>query len=90
MGILGPHYCGIGVTIRIGQNSLSPVCGIFNTQYCVQVGVPHDESDEEESDSDEEEDDGVVEHYWWDCPYCKDIWLTEEERNQHLEICMER
>ena len=52
--------------------------------------MPHDERDTEESDSDEEEDNGVVEHYWWDCPYCKDIWLTEEERNQHLEICMER
>ena len=28
LGILGPPYCGIGATIRIGPE-MSPVCGIF-------------------------------------------------------------
>ena len=61
---------------------------IFFHQKCVQVGVPHNQSDSEESE--EDEDNEIEEHFWWDCPYCKDIWLTEEERNTHLEICMEK
>ena len=50
-----------------------------------------DDDDEEEVEEEEEEyhsDD--EEHYWYDCIWCKDIWLEESERDQHLLTCSQR
>ena len=34
MGILGPPYCGIGATIRIGREMLClPYAGFFGTKF---------------------------------------------------------
>ena len=64
----------------------------------LQEGFRHDEannkSDDDKSDdgeSDDDQSDGdEEEHYWWDCPFCKNIWLTAEERDVHLDMCTEK
>ena len=54
-----------------------------------------DNAEDEEEDDDREElaedyeSDGD-EHYWFDCAWCKDIYLDENERDAHMEICRMR
>ena len=43
-----------------------------------------EEEEEEEYYSDEEE------HYWYDCVWCKDIWLEESKRDEHMLTCSQR
>ena len=49
-----------------------------------------DEDDSDEEESDDEEDGPEIEHYWYDCPFCQAIWLSEHERNAHVGVCGER
>ena len=49
----------------------------------------NDKSDYDQSD-DEQSDGYKEEHYWWDCPFCKNIGPTAEERDIHLDMCTEK
>ena len=43
-----------------------------------------EEEEEEEYESDDEE------HYWYDCVWCKDIWIQESKRDEHMLTCSQR
>ena len=49
-----------------------------------------DDDDESEDDEEDESEDDNEEHYWFDCPWCKDIWLSENERDEHLYYCRKK
>ena len=51
------------------------------------VGVPHNEAEESDAESDDESED--EEQYWFDCPFCGDIWIQKKERDLHLDFCTE-
>ena len=40
-----------------------------------------------EDESEYETDD---EHYWYDCPWCQEIWQTARERDGHILVCQAR
>ena len=46
-----------------------------------------EEREEEDQDGnvDEEESDNE-EHVWFDCAWCKDIFLEERKRDQHMAV----
>ena len=48
-----------------------------------------DDDEEREEVAEDYERDGD-EHYWFDCAWCKDIYLDENERDAHMEICRMR
>ena len=53
----------------------------------LQEGFRHDEATNQSDDgeSDDDESDGDEEEH-----YCKNIWLTAEERDVHLDMCTEK
>jgi hypothetical protein len=41
----------------------------------------------QDEESEYESDDDI---YWYDCPWCQDIWETSRERDAHIVICQSR
>ena len=51
------------------------------------VGGDDDEEEAEEGEDYETDDEEI---YWFDCPFCKNIWLREDLRDQHMMTCDQR
>ena len=51
------------------------------------VGGDDDEEEAEEGEDYESDDEEI---YWFDCPFCKNIWLREDLRDQHMMTCDQR
>ena len=51
------------------------------------VGSDDDEEEAEEGEDYESDDEEI---YWFDCPFCKNIWLREDLRDQHMMTCDQR
>ena len=51
-------------------------------------GVGGDDDEEAEEGEDYGSDDEEI--YWFDCPFCKNIWLREDLRDQHMMTCDQR
>ena len=60
----------------------------------MEANVFGERFEEDKDDKDEEEEeyvsDAETDHYWYDCLYCKEIWLEEERRDVHMITCKER
>ena len=52
--------------------------------------VERDEIDDDREEVAEDYESDGDEHYWFDCAWCKDIYLDENERDTHMEICRMR
>ena len=49
-----------------------------------------DDEEEAEGEQEDEYESDEEEHYWYDCPWCKEIWLQEKSRDDHMVICSQR
>ena len=49
-----------------------------------------DDEEEAEGEQEDEYESDEEEHYWYDCPWCKEIWLQEKSRGDHMVICSQR
>ena len=50
-----------------------------------KVGLSHDAKSEDESAYKTDD-----EHYWYDCPWCQEIWQTSRERDGHIMVYQAR
>ena len=46
-----------------------------------------DDEEEAEGEQEDEYESDEEEHYWYDCPWCKEIWLQEKSRDDHMVTC---
>ena len=53
-------------------------------------GEDGDEDELEEVEEEEEYESDDEEHYWYDCVWCKDIWIQESKRDEHMLTCSQR
>ena len=49
-----------------------------------------DDEEEAEGEQEDEYESDKEEHCWYDCPWCKEIWLQEKSRDDHMVICSQR
>lgn len=49
-----------------------------------------DDEEEAEGEQEDEYESDEEEHYWYDCPWCKEIRLQEKSRDDHMVICSQR
>ena len=49
-----------------------------------------DDEEEAEGEQEDEYESDEEEHYWYDCPWCKEIWFQEKSRDDHMVICSQR
>ena len=63
---------------------------VNDAQFDEEPNVEADDGEEGEEDEDEEVEEyesDDEEHYWFDCAWCKDIFLEERKRDQHMAVC---
>ena len=49
-----------------------------------------EEGDEKEGDDEEEQEEDKEVFYWFDCIFCKSIFLEEKDLTRHLGLCNSR